>query len=109
MLLQLSHFPSFIPLCPAHPLPPAFPSLQLMSMGRTCKFFGFYISYTILTSPCLFSTYHLRYLFPVAFPAFSPSQGPTDHPPCGLYFCDSVSVVVVSLVFLVFVFSRFGY
>ena len=27
MLLQLSHFPSFILLCPAHPLPPKFPAL----------------------------------------------------------------------------------
>ena len=25
MLLQLSHFSPFIPLCPAHPLPPTFP------------------------------------------------------------------------------------
>ena len=49
MLLELSRFPTFIPLCPAHPFtqfPPPF-----MSMGRTYKFFGFSTSYTILNLP----------------------------------------------------------
>ena len=42
-----------------------------MSMGRTCKFFGFYISYTILTLPL--SIFHLSFMlfilctFPVSY------------------------------------------
>ena len=43
-----------------------------MSIGHPYKFFGFCIYYTILTSPCLFCTYHLCYLFPVPFPPFPP-------------------------------------
>ena len=35
------------------PFSPAFPPPQYMSMG-TCEFFGFSISYTILTSLCVF-------------------------------------------------------
>ena len=45
LLLQLSHFPPFIPL---HPVPPSHqhsPS-QFMSMGRTQKYFVFSVSYT---------------------------------------------------------------
>ena len=52
MLLQLSHyFLPLFPLCPAHPLLLAFPPPQFMSIGHTYKFFGFSISYTILTLP----------------------------------------------------------
>ena len=51
MLLQLSHFPPFTPLHPAHPLRPTFPPVQFMPMGHTYKFFGFYMSYTILNLP----------------------------------------------------------
>ena len=107
MLLQLSHFfLLFIPLHPAPPLPPAFPPQphSFMSMGRTYKFFGFFISYIILNHP-LFSTYNLCFLFPVTFPPFSPS--PSDNPPCDLYFCDSVPILVVcSVCFCSF--FRFG-
>ena len=67
---------------------------------RQYKFFGFYISYTILNLPCLFSTYHLCYLFSVPFPPLSLSHSLTDNPPCDLHFCDSVPVLVVCLVFL---------
>ena len=42
----------FTPLHPAYPLPSTFPPPpKFMSMGHTYKFFGFYISYTILTLP----------------------------------------------------------
>ena len=77
MLLQLSHFPPFTPSRP----PPAShrPPLSFMSMGRTYKFFDFYISYTIPTLP-LFSTYHLCYLFSVPFPPLSHSHSPIDNP-----------------------------
>ena len=99
-----------VPFAPLHlipsPTPPPshIPPLQFMSMGHTYKFFGFYISYTILPSPCLFSTYHLCYLFSVPFPLLSPSQSPIDNPPCDLHFCGSIPVLVVCLVFFCFCF-----
>ena len=56
-----------------------------------------------LTSPCLFSTYHLCYLFSVYFLPLTPSHSSTNNPPCGLHFWDSVPVLVVCLVvFFVF-------
>ena len=58
----------------------------------------------VVPSPCLFSTYHLCYLFSVPFPTLSPSQSPIDNPPCDLHFCGSVSVLVVCLVFFCFCF-----
>ena len=57
-----------------------------------------------LTSPCLFSTYHLCFLFPVPFP-HSPSHLPADNPPRDLHFCDSVPILVVCLVCFCFRFS----
>ena len=71
-----------------------------MSMGHTYKFFGFYISYTILTLPL--SIFHLLFMLFFSLylsPRFSPSQSPIDNPPCDLHFCGSVSVLVVCLVF----------
>ena len=50
-----------------------------------------------LTFPCLFCTYQLCFLIPAPFPPFSPSPLPADNPPCDLYFCDSVPVLVVCL------------
>ena len=61
-----------------------------------------------LTSPCLICTYHLCFLFPVHFPPFSPCAFPTDNPPCDVYFCESVPVLVVCLVHFCFCFFRFG-
>ena len=102
LLLQLSHFLHFIPLCPAHPLSPTSPHLSscpwviyISSLASTFLILS-------LTSPCLFSTYHLCYLFPVPFPP-SPAF-PTDNPPCDLHFCDSVPVLVVCLVCFCFCF-----
>ena len=61
-----------------------------------------------LPSPCLFSTYHLCYLFSVPFPSL-PSHSPVDNLPCDLHFCGSVPVLVVCLVcFFCFCFFRFG-
>ena len=98
MLLQLSHFCPFTPLHPAHPPPSHIPPLQFMSMGHTYKFFGFYISYTILTLPL--SIFHLSVkLFILC--TFTPPS-PIDNPPCDLHFCGSVSVLVVCLVFFCF-------
>ena len=63
MLLQLSHFPPFTPLHPAHPLPPTFPPysscpwvIHISSLAST-------FPTLFLPSPCLFSAYHLCYLF----------------------------------------------
>ena len=75
-----------------------------MSMGRTYKFFGFSISYTVITSPSLFCTYYLCFLFPVPFLPFCPLPLPTNNPPCDLHFSDSVPVLVVPLVFVLFCF-----
>ena len=57
-----------------------------------------------LTSPCLFSTYHLCYLFSVPFLPLFPLPLPADNTPCDLHFCDSVPVLVVCLVFFFFFF-----
>ena len=106
MLLQLSHFPAFIPLCPAHSLPPTFLP-KFMSMGHTHKIFGFYISYIILTLPL--SIFYLPFMLPILC-TFSPSlclppsHSPVDNPPCDLHFCDSVPVLVVCLVCFCFCF-----
>ena len=102
MLLQLSHFPPLFPSAlhtPSHPHSP----LLFMSMGHTYKFFGFYISYTILTLPL--SIFYLQFMILIlcTFSTLSPSHSPTDNPPCDLHFCGSVPVLVVCLV-LVFVF-----
>ena len=48
-----------------------------MPMGCTYRFFGFSMSYLFLTSPCLFCTYQLCFLFPIPFPALSPSSSPS--------------------------------
>ena len=101
MLLQLSHFfLPFIPLRAAHPLPPSFPQLTSCSWVIHVSFLASPFPILFLTSPCLFSTYHLCYLFPVPLPSFSPLPLPSDNPPCNLHFCDSVPVLVVCLVFL---------
>ena len=75
MLLQLSHFPPHsTPSCPS---PPShIPPLYYMSMGHTYKFFGFYISYTILT--LALSIFHLSYMLLIlcTFPDLSPSHSP---------------------------------
>ena len=109
MLLQLSHFPPIIPLHPAHPLPPAFPAfssrpwvIHISSLAPTFPIL-------FLNSLCLFSTYHLCFLFSVPFPPLSPSHSPTDTPPCDLPFCDSVPVLVVCLVCFCSFFFSFGY
>ena len=64
MLLQLSHSPSFTPLRPAHPLPPTFLPFSSCPWVITYKFFGFYISYIILTLPL--SIFYLPFM-PVSY------------------------------------------
>ena len=96
MLLQLSHFsPSLHSILPSPPTFPPYSScpwvIHLSSLAST-------FLTLFLPSPCLFSTYHLCYLFSVPFPQLSPSFSPVDNPPCDLHFCGSVPVLVVCLV-----------
>ena len=98
MLLQLSHFHPFTQLHPAHPLPPTFPTYSSCPWVILISSLASTFPIIFLPSPCLFSTYHLCYLFSVPFPPLSPSQSPIDNPPCDLHFCGSVSVLVVCLV-----------
>ena len=82
MLLQLPHI--FSPLFPSalHP-----PSHQHSPAPRTCPWVIHISSlaspFPILfsTSPCLFFTYNLCFLFPVPFPPFSPYPFPADNGP----------------------------
>ena len=67
--------PNFSPFAPIHPVlpfPPAIPP-EFMSMGHTYKFFGFYISYTILTLPLSIS--HLSFMLLILC-TFPPSPTP---------------------------------
>ena len=97
MLLWLSHPPPLFPSAlrtPSHPIPP----FQFMSMGLTYKFFGFYISYTILNLPLSILYLPFMLLIPCTFHPFTPLPFPTDNPPCDLHFCDCVPVLLVCLV-----------
>ena len=89
MLLQLSHFPPFSPLRPAHVFPPTFPRFSSCPWVIHINSLASTFPVLFLPSPCLFSTYHLCYLFSVPFPPLSPSHSPVDNPPCDLHFCDS--------------------
>ena len=69
-----------------------------MSMGQAWKFFGYSISYTILNLPLSILCLPIMLLIPCTFSPILSS--PADNPPCDLYFCDSVPVPVVCLVFV---------
>ena len=100
MLLQVSHL---LPLFPSSLNIPSHlhsPSLSWCPWVIHISSLGSIFPKLFLTSPCLFSTYHLWYLFPVPFPSFSPSHSPTDNIPCDLHFSDSFPVLVVCLVFV---------
>ena len=73
MLLQLSHFPPLTPLHPAHPLPSTFPPYSSCPWVILRNSLASTFPTLFLPSPCLFSTYHLCYLFSVPFPPLSPS------------------------------------
>ena len=68
MLLQLSHFRPFTQLHPAHPLPPTFPPYSSCAWVILISSLAFTFPILFLPSPCLFSPYHLCYLFYVPFP-----------------------------------------
>ena len=98
-------FPPLYSLPSCTPTPIHIPPLQFISMGRTYKFFSFYISYTLLHLP---STLYVLFmlLIPYTFYPILPLPFPTDNPPYDLHFCDSLPVLVVCL--LCFFFFRFG-
>ena len=93
--------------CPIHPSllpsalkPPPTSSPPLSSCPYIIHISSLASPFSILflTSPCLFSTCHLCYLFSVPFPLLSPTHTAADNPPCGLHFWDSVLVLVICLV-----------
>ena len=92
-------FPPLYPPPPGTPIPSSIPP-PLSSCPWVIHKSSLASPFPILflTSPCLFSTYQLCFLFPVHFPQFSPVTLPTDNPPCDCYFCESVPVPVVCLV-----------
>ena len=98
-------FPLFILLHSAHPLPPTFPPFSSCPWVILISSLAPTFPILFLPSPCLFSTYHLCYLFSVPFPPLSLSHSATDNPPCDLHFCSTV--LVVRLVCFCFCF-RFG-
>ena len=91
-------FLPFISLCPVPSFypPPSIP--PFMSMGHTYKFFTFSISYTILNLPLSILYLSTMLLIPCTFSAILPLLLPVDNSPCDLHFCDSVPLLVVSLV-----------
>ena len=101
MLLQLSHS-FFPPLSPSASYPHSLQHSPLLVHVR--KFFGFSISYTILTLPLSILYLPIMLLNPCT-PRFFPFPLPTDNPPCDLHFCDSVPVLVICLVCFCFRFS----
>ena len=107
MLLQFSYLPLYSPP-PCTPFLPAFPPLSSCPCVVHVSSLASPFPILFLTSPCLFSTYHLCYLFSVPFPPFYPLPIPADNPPCDLHFCDSVPVLVVYLVYFWFCFFRFA-
>ena len=92
MLLQLSHFPPFTPLHPAHPLPPTFPPYSSCPWVILISSLASTFPTLFLPSPCLFSTYHLCYLFAVPFP---PSPPPTP-------LLTTLHVISISMVLFLF-------
>ena len=108
MLLQSSHFfLPFIPHCPAPLLQPAFPHLSSCLWVIHISSLASLFPILFLTSPCLFCTYHLCFLFPVPFPSFSPLHVCANNLLCDLYFCESVPVLVVCSFIFAFVFFMF--
>ena len=76
----------FSPLLPSalHPTSNQHCPRLFISMGHTCKFFGFAIFHTILHLP-LFLYPPFMLLVPGPFPPFSLLPIPADNPPCDLH------------------------
>ena len=65
-------FPPFTPLHPVHPLPPTLPPYSSCPWVILISSLASTFPTLFLPSPCLFSTYHLCYLFSVPFPPCPP-------------------------------------
>ena len=104
MLLELSTYFSLLFPSSLHPPPTSILPPFYVSMGRTYKFFGFSISYTILNLPLSILCLPIRLFIPCTSPPIFSLALPTDNPPYDVYLCDSVSVLVVSLVCFCFCF-----
>ena len=106
MLLQLSHFPPLYLPPPCTTPPTSIPLTPLSSCSWIIHISSLAYPFPILflTSPCLFLTYHLCFVFPVPFLPFFPLHLPTDNPPCDLHSCDSAPVLLVCLVLAFFFF-----
>ena len=97
MLLQLSHFPpSLHSILPTPSLPHS--PLQFMSMGHTYKFFGFYMSYTIITLPLSIFYQPFMLLILCTFAHLSP-------PPTPLL----ITLHVISISVVLFLFQLFAF
>ena len=90
MLLQfVPFFSSPFPPCPVPFLPPAFFPLSSRLWVVHINPLASPFPILFLPAPCLFSTYHLCFLFPVPFPPFSLLPLEADNPPCDLHSCSS--------------------
>ena len=115
MFLILTYFidyaitvvPYFCPLyspLPCTPLPPSFPQLSSCPWVVRVSSLASPFPILFLSYPYLFCTYHLCFLFPVAFLPFCPFPLPTDNPLNDLHLYDSVPVRVICLVHFCFCF-----
>ena len=97
MLLQLSHFfsPLYFPL-PYTPLPPSFPHLSSCPWVIHISSLASLFPILFLTSPCLFCTYHLCFLFPAHFLPFSSFLSPL------------ITLHVISISVILFLFQLFA-
>ena len=109
ILLQLSHFSPLYSLLPCTPPATTIPT-PLSSCPWVVHISSLASPFPILflTSPCLFHIFNVSFLFPVPFPSFTPHLLPVDNPPCDLYFCESVVILVVCLIYFCFFFFRFS-
>ena len=100
MLLQLSYF--FLPFIPLHPVrpPSSIPHLSLCLWVIYISSLDSPFPILSLTSPCLFCTYHLCFLFPVPFPPFSPAPSP-------LTTLHEISMSMILFLFWLFAYFRF--
>ena len=100
IMLLVVPFPPLTPLHPAHHLPPTFPTYSSCPWVILISSLASTFPTLFLPSPCLFSTYHLCYLFSVPFP---PSPPPT--PLLITLHVNSISVVP----FLFQLFAQFAF
>ena len=91
MLLQLSHFPPFTQLHPAHPLPPTFP------LYSSCPWV-ILISSLASTFPTLFLP--SPYLLPTIYATYSLYISPLSPPPTLLLI--TLHVISISVVLFLF-------